>query len=228
MLSDTTIKRDGPNNLPRRALLKLRQKASVYYRDRLNMEIREKLKNVRPFTIFSNNCLGAVFYHDAGLEFTSPLINTAMDGKDFIKFISDPRHYLSCNMEFFSWPGRNFPIARIEDVEVNFVHYSTKEECVEAWNRRAQRIVWDNIFIIATDHDGMYQEECLALFDKLPYKNKMMFVAKEYPQYSWAIPITQFRGRHQCRVTTSFADMCGHRYYETAFDIASWIYDNSQ
>ena len=227
MLSDHTIKRDSPDGLPRRLLLKVRRKSSLRYRDRLNDEIRSKLKDVPPFTIFSNNCLGAVFYHDAGREFTSPLINTAMDGMDFIKFISDPKSYLFCDMEFFSWPGRNFPIARIDDIEVNFVHYKTREECVAAWKRRAERIVWDRIFIVATDHDGMYQEECLALFDKLPYKNKIMFVSKDYPQYSWAIPVKQFKGRFQCRVTTSFADMRGHRYYETAFDIAEWIRDNS-
>lgn len=227
MLSDNTIKRDGPDTLLRRGMLKLRRKVSVFYRDKLNKDIRSKLENVTPFTIFSNNCLGAVFYHDAGCEFTSPLINTAMDGKDFIKFVSDPKHYLSADMEFFTWPGRNFPIAKIDDVEINFVHYKTPEECVAAWKRRAERIVWDNIFIIATDHDGMYQEECLNLFDKLPYKNKIMFVSKEYPQYSWAIPIKQFKGRYQCRVTTSFADMRGHRYYETSFDIASWIRDRS-
>lgn len=227
MLSDLTIKRDGPDGLPRRILLRLRREASVYYRDKRNAEIRKKLERTGPFTVFSNNCLGAVFYHDAGREFTSPLINTAMDGMDFIKFVSDPEHYLSKDLEFFTWPGRNFPIAKIDDIEVNFVHYQTPEECVSAWNRRAERIVWDNIFIIATDHDGMYKEECLELFDRLPYKNKIMFVSREYPQYSWAIPIRQFKGRHQCRVTTSFADMRGHRYYETAFDIAQWISNNS-
>ena len=45
--------------------------------------------------------------------------------------------------------------------------------------------MWNRIFIVATDHDGMYQEECLALFDKLPYKNKIMLVSKDYPQYSF-------------------------------------------
>ena len=59
-------------------------------------------------------------------------------------------------------------------------------------------------------------------FDKLPYKNKIMFVTKEYPEYDWAIPIKQFKNRFQCRVTVGFADMKGRRYYETAFDIAEY------
>jgi uncharacterized protein (DUF1919 family) len=227
MLADTTIRRVGPPSIPRRVLLALRKKNAVRYRATLNAEIQDKLKNVKPFTIFSNNCLGGVFYNDAGLQFTSPLINTAMDGDDFLKFLSNPRHYLEQEMEFITWPGRDFPIARIDDIEVNFVHYKTPEECIEKWRNRAERIVWDNIFIVATNHDGMYQDDCMERFDRLPYKNKIMFVSKEYPQYDWAIPIRQFKNRFQCRVTVAFADMKGHRYYETAFDIAKWIHDNS-
>ena len=223
MLADTTIQRDGPNSLPRRVLLKLRSKTAPFFRPKLDREIRKKLEGVKPFTIFSNNCLGGVFYHDAGMEFTSPLINTAMDGEDFLKFVSNPKHYLSCDLEFFKWPGRNFPIARIDDIEVNFVHYKTPEECVEKWKARAERIVWDNIFIIATNHDGMYREHCMKGFDEIPYENKIMFVSKPYPEYDWAIPIRQFKNRYQCRVTTSYANLRGHRYYETAFDIADWI-----
>ena len=227
MLSDNTIRRDPPPNIFRRFLSKIRKKSSFKYREKLNNEIYEKLKDIQPCTIFSNNCLGGVFYSDAGLQFNSPLINTAMDGDDFLKFLLNPHHYLNCDMEFFSWPGRNFPIARIDDIEINFVHYKTPEECIEKWKKRTERIVWDNIFIIATNHDGMCHEDCMERFNQLPYKNKIMFVSREYPQYDWAIPIRQFKNRCQCRITVAFADMRGHRYYETAFDIAEWIRQNS-
>lgn len=73
----------------------------------------------------------------------------------------------------------------------------------------------------------MYHDACMERFDRLPYKNKIMFVSKDYPQYDWAVQIKQFKNRFQCRVTTAFADMKGHRYYETAFDIAEWIRDCS-
>lgn len=227
MLADTTIRRDGPPSIPRRVLLALRKKAAVKCRPELNAKIRATLEGTKPFTIFSNNCLGGVFYNDAGLQFTSPLINTAMDGEDFLKFLENPHHYLMHEMEFFSWSGRDFPIARIDDIEVNFVHYKTPDECIDKWKKRAERIVWDNIFIVATNHDGMNHDDCMKRFDQLPYKNKIMFVSKEYPQYDWAIPIKQFHGRFQCRVTTAFADMKGHRYYETAFNIANWIRKSS-
>lgn len=227
MLADTTIRRDGPPSMPRRLLLAVRKKVAKKYRPSLDTKIRATLKDAKQFTIFSNNCLGGVFYHDADQQFTSPLINTAMDGDDFLKFLEKPRYYLEYEMEFFSWPGRNFPVARIDDIEVNFVHYKNPEECLQKWKERAERIVWDNIFVIATNHDGMCHEDCMERFGRLPYKNKIMFVSKEYPQYDWAIPIRQFKNRFQCRVTTAYADMKGHRYYETAFDIAKWIRDSS-
>lgn len=223
MLSDKTIKRDKKYGLFRRVILKIREYAAKNYRDDINEKIREQLLDVPPFTIFSNNCLGGVFYHDSGREFTSPLINTALDGEDFLRFLERPEYYINHGMEFFTWPGRNFPIARIDDIEVNFVHYKTPEECIEKWKERSERIIWDNIFIIATNHDGMYHENCMQWFDKLPYKNKIMFVTKEYPEYEWAIPIKQFKNRFQCRIAISFADMKGNRYYETAFNIPEWI-----
>ena len=212
---------------PRRVLLGVRKLASPKYRALRNKEIIDKLENITNFTIFSNNCLGGVFYHDAGREFSSPLINVALDGDDFLKFLENPEYYLNCKLEFFCWPGRDFPIARLDDIEVNFVHYKTQEECIEKWENRKKRIIWDNIFVIATDQDGLGTDECLRRFDKLPYANKIMFVANEHPEYEWTVPIKQFKNRFQCRITTSFADMRGRRYYETAFDIASWISSNS-
>lgn len=222
MLSDMSIRRDEKYSFSLRVLLFIRKKMSVFFREKLNEKIRKELENTKEFTIFSNNCLGGVFYHDAARQFTSPLINTAMDGKDFIRFLKNPRYYLGKELEFFKWSGIEYPVARIDDIEIRFVHYSSEEECVQKWKERSERIVWNNIFVIATNHDGMYQEECMKEFDELKY-NKIMFVSNEYPQYDWAILIKQFLGRYQCRITTAFANIKGYRYYETAFDIAKWI-----
>ena len=53
-----------------------------------------------------------------------------------------------------------------------------------------------------------------------------MFVSDEYPQYPWAITVPQFKGRHQVRIMTAFANFRGQRYYETCFDLAEWIRKN--
>lgn len=226
MLSDTSIRRDGPYPLPRRILLALRKKVSGKYRPRLNSEIREKLDGIE-FSMFGNNCLAGVFYHDAGRQFTSPTVNIAMDGEDYMRFLERPQHYFDHPMEFITWPGYSFPIAHIDDIEVKFVHFKTPEEAELKWRERSKRVVWDNLYIVATNHDGANTDSFMERFDKLPYKNKVMFVSKEYPQYDWAVLVPQFKGRYQVRVMTAFANFKGQRYYETCFDLAGWIRKNS-
>lgn len=68
----------------------------------------------------------------------------------------------------------------------------------------------------------------LERFDALPYTNKIMFTARDYPQYPWAIQVSQFKKRNNVRIMTAFANMRGQRYYETCFDIADWIRTNSK
>lgn len=227
MLGDNSIVRNKDRFILMRAWMKVRKYFSRKKREKLNKEIRGKLENVDDFTIFANNCLGGVFYHDAGRRFDSPTVNMAFDGEDFIKFCENPNAFRTKEFEFFTWPGHNYPLARINGIEARFVHYHTEAECIEKWNERFDRINWENVFVVATDVDGMYQPQWLERFDKLPYKNKIMFVAQEHPEYEWAIPVRQFKKRHCVHILTDFANLRGQRYYETAFDIARWIRDNS-
>lgn len=224
MLSDTSIKRDKKKYpLPRRVLLKVRELCGKRKRVLLNAEMAKRLEGCS-FTVFSNNCLGTVFYHDAGKEFTSPLINTAMDGEDFLRFVERPQYYLGQEMRFVKYEGYDYPIARLDDVEIRFVHYRSEEEAKSKFYDRAQRIVWDKVFVIATNHDGLNSPKLMARFDALPY-DKIMYVSQEYPQYQWAKTVRQFKGRFQVRIMTSFANFRGQRYYETAFDLAAFVAD---
>lgn len=227
MLSNKTIYRDDLPPLPRRVLQKIRKQVAPFGRKKINKSIKNILINVE-FTIICNNCLGGTFYHDAGRQFTSPTINLALDGEDFIMFLENLTYYLNKDFQFIHTNEVDYPVAKLDDIEVRFVHYRTEKECIDSWNRRKQRILWDKLFIVATDHDGMKNEMLLERFDNLPYQNKIMFTSEEYPKYEWAICVPQFRGRPQVRIMTEFADFKGTRYYETCFDLAKWIIDNSK
>ena len=226
MLSDKTIRREKPDTILRRAVMSIRRRVSVKSREKLNAKIQKKLKNA-DFTIFSNNCLGGVIYHDAGKQFTSPLINTALDGEDFIRFLENPKHYLNCEMQFYTCEGHPYPIAKIDDIEVRFVHYKTEEEAREKWAKRTERIDWSKLLIIATNHDGLSRPDLLERFDRLPYEHKLMFVSQEYPQYDWAFTVPFFKGRFQVRPMTNLANIKGERYYEICFDMCDWILKNT-
>ena len=225
MWKDSTIIRDDSDTrLYRRILLFIRRKIGEhFYRRKINDSIRETLNGVS-FSIFSNNCMGGVFYHDAGRKFTSPTINMAIDGEDFVRFLERPKHYLNIQeFEFVEYPDLRYPVARLDDIEIRFVHYKTREECIEKWKNRAERIDWEHLYIIGTDRDGLYKPELLKRFDKLPYKNKLLFTAQKYPEYSWAVQIPQFRKHEQVGIVSYYADIKGHRYYDTCLDLAHWI-----
>ncbi len=226
MYSDKTIRRESKFIYPYLFVQKIRKTVAKKYRGDIVAKFKAELEPVT-FTIFSNNCIAGYLYHDAGKQFTSPTINLSFDGECFIKFLENPKHYIDYPMKFIEYKDYHFPIAIIDDIEVHFVHYKTPEQCIEKWKTRFGRVIWDNIFIIATNVDGLYDPKLMERFDKLPYKNKIMFVSKEYPEYDWAIPTKEFMGRFQVRPMPGYANMKGQRYYETNFDIAKWIRENS-
>ena len=41
--------------------------------------------------------------------------------------------------------------------------------------KAGERFIWDHIYVIATGHDGLERADLMEKFDKLPYKNKIMF-----------------------------------------------------
>ncbi len=224
MLSDKTIKRNPPDAIYWRAVYWARMKLSARKRKVLNEHIIDQLGDAK-FTLFSNNCLAGYFYHDAKREFTTPTINMAFDGEDYIRFLEDPKRYVYGTLSFIETDEVSYPVAHIDDIEVRFVHYHTHEECINAWKRRSDRILWDHIFVIATDHDGMNRPDLLERFDKLPYK-KIMYTAARKLEYPWQVQVPQFVGKDQLKIITNIANFRGYRYYE-CFDIAKWISENS-
>lgn len=65
------------------------------------------------------------------------------------------------------------------------VHYSNFDELKNSWDRRKERINWENIFIIMVERDGCTSQDILE-FDSLPYENKVIFVSKPMPEINSA------------------------------------------
>ena len=60
---------------------------------------RKKLNKTR-FTIISNNCWGGGIYERYNLVKQSPTIGLYILPGDYLKFISNIKHYLHCKLEF--------------------------------------------------------------------------------------------------------------------------------
>jgi len=185
-----------------------------------NLFIRRKLKDYE-FSVFSNNCIGGVFLHDANKRFNSPTVNLATDGESFMKYLENPRLYCDGVFEKPERKGSIHPEGILHGMYVNFVHYDTFEGGVKKWRERSKRIIWDHIYVIATGHDGMEDPLIMERFDKLPYKHKVMFTFGKWKQYNWAKQVKHIHG--VVRPFTEFATITGKRYYESAFNLSKWI-----
>lgn len=134
--------------------------------------IRKKLR-ANHFSIISQNCIAGVFYHDMGLPFLSPTINTFIKEPDFVRMVRNLQYYMDREL-VMRWE-EEYPVGILDDIEIHFMHYSTCQEAAAAWMRRKERIQYDKILILATDRDG-FDEAVYAQWCQISYP-KLLFTA---------------------------------------------------
>lgn len=166
---------------------------------------RKKLKNTN-FTLISNNCWGGLCYEYLDIPFYSPTIGLYFYADDYIRFVSDLKNYIMLPLTFINvneskhyesliFKGENNVIIGIlGDVEIIFLHYKSKEEALEKWNKRVKRINFENLIIKFND-----QNECkyndLKKFDELEVKNKIMFTSKDYKEFKCNIFMKEYHSK---------------------------------
>lgn len=144
------------------------------------------------FSLFSPNCYAGLIYHRLGLEFMSPTINLMFPSKkQYLKFVSNLKYYLSLDIIEVDDGRFSCPVGLIDDVELVFNHYHSFFEAQKAWDRRKQRVNYDNIFIIFDDYvDAEYDD--LIKFNQIDCKGKMILTAKKYDVLENVIQIRKY------------------------------------
>lgn len=137
-----------------------------------------KLNKNETFSLISSDCTGGSISHDFHMRFNSPTVNMFFLAKDFLKFIKEPNRYLNASWTQINDNGYCYPIVQLDDIKLFLVHYKTVEDAYNAWNRRKERINWDNVFYIFNDRNECTEED-IAEFDSIPYKKKVCFVHKK-------------------------------------------------
>lgn len=159
---------------------------------RVNKALRIKLAKYRKvnkdsFTIISNNCWAGMIYESYNLEKMSPTVGMFFMSHDYIKFISNLKHYLSSKIKFIDYKDSKYydekktityPIGILDDIEIYFVHYTSADQVIEKWNRRIKRINYQNIIFKFNDQNDCTLDD-VKDFLKLPYKNKLFFTARK-------------------------------------------------
>ena len=167
-------------------MAKMKELNKIYrriLRRKIDKEYQKNIKN-KDCSIISMNCVGGVS-HELGLRFNSPTVNLWFRPKEFIKFLSQLEHYLyDCKIEKDTQSSEKYgyPVGKLDDISVYFTHYETFEQAKQKWDERLKRLDMDNLYIVMVERDGCSEQDILS-FDKLKYKNKVIFTVKEYPQY---------------------------------------------
>lgn len=146
--------------------------------------VKHSIKN-KDFSIISNNCWAGKVYQYLDMPYLSPTAGLYFFAPDYIKFVSDLHHYLDAPLRFINPQESKYyaeikrrnqldkPIGIIDDVEIVFLHYKTREEAAEKWNRRKARVNYDNIILKFSRMDLCTEKE-IATFDAIEFKNKFV------------------------------------------------------
>lgn len=138
-----------------------------------------KYKDLK-FAFVANNCWGAEAYKLYQKEFNTPFIGLFLMGPDYIKLLEDFDTYMNTKLEFTESKGYNYPIGRLNDVEIHFMHYHSEEEARDKWERRTKRFLEfsvqnpQQVFFKMCDMDGG-NAHLLRRFHNTKHKNKISF-----------------------------------------------------
>lgn len=169
----------------------IRLKLRKFY---IDLTVKYRKKNIIDdnFTIISNNCWAGLIYQSYGIEYKTPTIGLFFMAEDYIKFIYNIREYINKELQFIK-PCETkyvdyfenhskfgeYPIGKLGDIEIHFLHYESEEEALEKWNRRVKKINWDRILFKFNDQN-LCTPELIDKFLKLQVKNKICFTSKKY------------------------------------------------
>lgn len=176
----------------KRKLKKIKKRVTDFFNDkkfRIRRFFVRKAVKSRDFTIISNNCWGGRTYQYFDMPYLSPTVGLYFYSADYLKFVSDLHRYLDTPLKFICASDSKYyeelknrgqtekVIGVLDDVEIVFLHYKSEEEALEKWNRRKERINFNNV-ILKYSWSNLCEEEHLEAFDKLPFDNKIMLVDK--------------------------------------------------
>ncbi len=189
---------------------------------------RQKVKN-KDFTIISNNCWAGRIYQDLDLPYSTPTVGLFFYAADYIKFLKELRKYLHIDLEFISiskFPeankyrlenNNNYPIGLIKDVEIHFLHYSSENEAKSKWNKRKERINFENLFIKMCDQNQC-EIEHIREFNSMNYSKKIFFSSKSIQGIDDLVFLKKYQ--HDSSVGDLYTDRWQFRLN---FDVPKWL-----
>jgi uncharacterized protein (DUF1919 family) len=191
---------------------------------------RRRLKN-HDFTIISDDCWGGGVYEDLQLQYITPTVGLFFYAPCYIDFLENFNQLIQLELFFVNeskykeandcrfQKNHHYPIAKLKEVEIHFLHYDSEEEANSNWTRRKSRINFSNLYFKFSDRN-LCTPEIINRFDRLPISedNKVMFTAKKLNSIKSAVFLRKY-------IEKSFiGDIYNNRWaYRRNFDVAKWL-----
>ena len=166
--------------------------------NKVGSNFRKKNLNVQNPTIISNNCWAGIVSQYLGIKYYTPTIGLYFFAEEYIKFLERFDYYIKQDLkiidtkdskyydEMIKKNHQNTVVGKLDDVEIVFLHMKTGKEAIEKWNKRVKRINRRNIIFKFCEQNECSSEH-IKRFENLPFKNKICFTTKEYPEYKSVI-----------------------------------------
>lgn len=188
----------------------------IYY-DLLKWWRVHNIKN-KSVSIISNNCWGGFMYQSCGIRYNTPFIGLYMYAPEYIKMLQNLKTNLKQPIRFINQEQSKYKqlysdkfiigVLGNTGIEIVFMHYKSEEEVLCKWNRRLKRLNFNNLIVKFSDTDEC-TDELIKEFNSLPFKNKICFTSKPFPECKSVITMKEFANK--TRVTNEWA--YSYRYY---------------
>ena len=140
-------------------------------------------------------CLGGILSHERNWQFCSPFVNLAIPADEFVRLVNNLEVDVNGNFEDIT-NDSPYPIGLLAGkYHIAFIHYKSFNEAVTIWRKRAQRINFNNVYIILVQTETC-STQGLSDFDLLKYKKKIALVAEDSTTTETRFPIRGYDGKN--------------------------------
>jgi uncharacterized protein (DUF1919 family) len=209
--------------LPSKVRVVLEKIADARRGRRLRRSVR-----TRNFSVISCNCWGAEIYRDLKIPYQTPFVGLYLRSACFVGFLENFEAAIRAPLEFVPesrYLGKvSYPVGLVLGAyEIQFVHYASPEEAREKWNRRRDRLVRERddcffMFYEMFDETGRSSPGDMQRFQRLPFRNKVLFAARPLPEVPGVVVVPARDGGAVLEDGPVLYRRC-QRY----FDLAAWL-----
>ena len=147
-----------------------------------------------PPSIISSTCFGGVICHDLDLPFMSPFVNLFVNDDEFYEMLKDLKSTIDSPIQekINTDNNINYPVGLLNNgksiIEVHFNHYNNFDEAKRIWDKRKERINYNNIIVTSI----IWNQESLKKFLQITYKKIGFAFTKLDQEYDDVLDCTMF------------------------------------